>query len=374
MTAVSTSSTPPVHLETVLIIDDEEQLATALAIGLENNGYRVLCASDAKTGWELAHTHLPDLIICDIEMPDKDGRRLLNEMRADPALGHRQFVLMTGKEDYANPRSAMDLGADDFLLKPFPLSDLYRCVAARLKRAALSRRINDRFLAELRISLQPTLPHKLFTPLAGILGLTQLLEEGIDSLRKEEIRQDLRDIHDAGRQLHRSLRNYLLLMELESDSLIRPSAWLDAETVADGLNSGINTAGTRHRRITDIERDLSVASLRANLADLGTVAEELVDNALSFSRQGTTVKVRAWIEGATMHFTVTDTGRGMTTTQLEQISAMQRREGELRAQQDLGFGLILVHRLVLLLRGKLRITSEPGKGTTSHVSLPIAAG
>ena len=110
MTAVSTSSTPPVHLETVLIIDDEEQLATALAIGLENNGYRVLCASDAKTGWELAHTHLPDLIICDIEMPDKDGRRLLNEMRADPALGHRQFVLMTGKEDYANPRSAMDLG------------------------------------------------------------------------------------------------------------------------------------------------------------------------------------------------------------------------------------------------------------------------
>ena len=163
-------------------------------------------------------------------------------------------------------------------------------------------------------------------------------------------------------------------MELESDSLIRPSAWLDAETVADGLNSGINTAGTRHRRITDIERDLSVASLRANLADLGTVAEELVDNALSFSRQGTTVKVRAWIEGATMHFTVTDTGRGMTTTQLEQISAMQRREGELRAQQDLGFGLILVHRLVLLLRGKLRITSEPGKGTTSHVSLPIAAG
>jgi len=81
----------------------------------------------------------------------------------------------------------MDLGADDFLLKPFAISELLRCVAARLKRAALSRQIDDRVLAELRLSLQPTLPHKLFTPLAGILGLTQLLEEGLDTLRPVEI-------------------------------------------------------------------------------------------------------------------------------------------------------------------------------------------
>jgi K+-sensing histidine kinase KdpD len=303
-------------------------------------------------------------------MPDKDGRLLLQEMRADPELAHRQFVLMTGKEDYANSRGAMDLGADDFLLKPFALSELHRCVAARLKRAAVSRQINDSVLAELRLSLQPTLPHKLFTPLAGILGLTRLLEEGIDSLRPEEIRQDLRDIQDAGRQLHRSLRNYLLLMELESAGLVRPSAWLDADTVVEELIAGINAAGTRHHRAADIVRDLTGTGLRMNPSDLGTVAEELVDNALRFSRKGTAVEVRAWSDGTEMHFTVKDSGRGMTALQLEQIAAVQRLEGDLRAQQDLGFGLILVHRLVLHLGGSLRIESEAGKGTTSHVSLP----
>ena len=370
MTAESTLSTAPVQLETILIIDDEVQLSAALAENLEINGYRVLCASDANMGWEFAHAHLPDLILCDIEMPDKDGRRLLQEMRADPELAHRQFVLMTGKEDFANPRVAMDLGADDFLLKPFALSELLRCVVARLKRAALSRRINDNVLAELRLSLQPTLPHKLFTPLAGILGLTRLLEEGLDSLRAEEIRQDLRDIQDAGRQLHRSLRNYLLLMELESEGLVRTSAWLDGETVVDELNAGITTAGTRHHRVADIVRDLTGASLRANPSDLGTVAEELVDNALRFSRHGTPVQVRAWSDGTVMHLTVTDAGRGMTALQLEQIAAVQRLEGNLRSQQDLGFGLILVHRLILHLGGELRIESEAGKGTTSHVTLP----
>lgn len=370
MTVESIQPTPPVRLETVLIIDDEEQLAAVLAQSLEIKGYRVLCAPNAQTGWEFAHAHLPDLILCDIEMPDKDGRRLLQEMRADPELAHRQFVLMTGKEDYASPRAAMDLGADDFLLKPFAISELIRCVAARLKRATVSRQINDSVLAELRLSLQPTLPHKLFTPLAGILGLTRLLEEGLDSLRPDEIRQDLRDIQDAGRQLHRSLRNYLLLIELESEGLVRLSAWLDEQTVVDELNIGITAAAMRHHRAGDIVRDLNGASLRMNPSDLATVAEELVDNALSFSRKGTPVRVRAWSDGAAMHFTVTDSGRGMTAVQLEQIAAVQRMQGNLRTQQDLGFGLILVHRLILHLRGELRIESESGKGTTSHITLP----
>ena len=72
-------------------------------------------------------------------MPGKDGRRLLQEMRADPELADRPFVLMTGKAELANSRTAMDLGADDFLLKPLALNELLRCVAARLHRATLSR-------------------------------------------------------------------------------------------------------------------------------------------------------------------------------------------------------------------------------------------
>jgi len=366
----SIASIPAVPLKTILVIDDDVQLTAVLATGLEINGYNVWCAANAVDGWKLARAYLPDLTLCDIEMPGKDGRRLLQEMRADPELADRPFVLMTGKADLANTRTAMDLGADDFLLKPFALDELLRCLAARLQRAALSRRINDRVLAELRLSLQPTVPHKLFTPLAGILGISWLLEKDIESMSKEEIREDLRDIHDAGQQLHRSLRNYLLLIELEFEGFVRPSAWLHSETVVDGLIVGINTAGARHHRAADIIRELTATDLRANPSDLSTVAEELVDNALRFSRKGTPVQVRAWSDGATMHFTVTDTGRGMTARQLEQITAVLRFEGNLRTQQDLGFGLILVQRLVLHAGGEFRIESEAGKGTTCHVSLP----
>src|SRR5262245_13671710 len=105
------AGTPPVRLKTILIVDDDVHLAATLALGLEGAGYRTLHAANAATGWNLAHAHLPDLVLSDIEMPGKDGRKLLSEMRADPELAARQFVLMSGKPDFANPRMAMNLGA-----------------------------------------------------------------------------------------------------------------------------------------------------------------------------------------------------------------------------------------------------------------------
>ena len=125
---------------TILIIDDEAPFAEILASGLETGGYHAVQASNAATGWDLAHAHQPDLILCDIDMPGKDGLRLLRDIREDPELADSPFVLMTGKPKYGNQRAAMDLGADDFLLKPFSLPALISCVDARLKRAAIRRR------------------------------------------------------------------------------------------------------------------------------------------------------------------------------------------------------------------------------------------
>jgi CheY-like chemotaxis protein len=147
MNAPSPPPASPGQYKTILIIDDEVPFAAILAAGLEAKGYRTLQAPNAVTGWELAHAHLPDLILCDIDMPGKDGLRLLRDIRGDPALADRTFVLMTGKPRFGNYRAAMDQGADDFLLKPFSLPALLSCVEARLQRAALSRRLDDGVVA-----------------------------------------------------------------------------------------------------------------------------------------------------------------------------------------------------------------------------------
>src|SRR5580698_11448916 len=120
---------------TVLIIDDDPHLAAVMALGLETQGYKAMCAPNGFVGLEMASTHMPDVILCDVDMPGKDGRLLLKELRANPKLSDRQFVLMTGRAPLANQRTGMDMGADDFLLKPFDLAALIRCVEARMTRA-----------------------------------------------------------------------------------------------------------------------------------------------------------------------------------------------------------------------------------------------
>jgi signal transduction histidine kinase len=358
-------------LKTILIVDDDIHLATSLALGLEANGYRTLHAGDATVGWKLAHAHLPDLILSDIDMPGKDGRRLLQEMRADPELSDRQFVLMTGKSTFGNQRTAMDLGADDFLLKPFSLAELLRCVAARLQRATLSRRLDDSAVDRLRSQLRATLPVDFFTPLASILGLAELTQLDLDKLTRDEIRQDLRAIHDAGRQLHRTLRNYLRLLEFDARGAVPPAPLLNAQEVTDALVGGAVAAGERRRRADDVLVEVAAASLRANPVDLATLMEELVDNALSYSRKNTPVRVRAWCDGSVLQVVVSDVGRGMTAQQLENLQVNWQLPREAIRTKSQGIGLMLVRLLVQSLSGALRLESRDGMGTTAYVTLPL---
>src|SRR5471030_1329480 len=108
-------------------------------------------------------------------MPGNDGQAVLQQIRLDPELNTKQVVLMTGQTHLVTPRRGMELGADDFLVKPVSLGDLLRCVEARLQRAQIHWRVEDRMLTGLRTSLQSSLPHELFTPLGGIIGLADIL-------------------------------------------------------------------------------------------------------------------------------------------------------------------------------------------------------
>lgn len=373
MSEIFSSPASGAGLKTVLVIDDDQRLRPVLVEGLEAFGYRTLQAPNADLGAELARTHLPDVIVCDIDMPGQDGKGFLKQLRLDPELADRQFVLMTGDPSYANPRAGMELGADDFLLKPFSIGDLTRAVAARLKRAELSRHLESRIIEQLLGSLHSTLPHEFFTPLAGVFGLTEMLEEELDDLSKEEIREILHDILTSAKRLHRTLKNYLHIIELDSPSRAVPLNLLEAEAVAQAAVAGIKSAADRHQRADDVTSELAGARLRTSPTEFTALVEELVDNALGFSRKESPVAIRLAADGPWLRLTIRDEGRGMTPKQLQQLGLFQQHDRKKFEQQGLGLGLALARRIVHRLGGELRFDSEPAKGTTVHVALPIVA-
>jgi CheY-like chemotaxis protein len=123
-------------MKTVLIIDDREDIRSVVRTTLTQFGFATHEASDGREGIGLALRHLPDLIICDVNMSGMDGFSTLETIRELPLFANTPFILMTGSVGKDGFRRAMNCGADDYLQKPFLPDELIEAVVSRLMRHA----------------------------------------------------------------------------------------------------------------------------------------------------------------------------------------------------------------------------------------------
>ena len=119
----------------ILIIEDQAPLRRNLALILELEGHEVLTAEHGAKGLELAFSRQPELIICDVMMPEMDGHGVLQVLRTDERTATIPFIFLTARGAAADLRIGMNFGADDYLVKPVQREDLLASVQARLSRA-----------------------------------------------------------------------------------------------------------------------------------------------------------------------------------------------------------------------------------------------
>lgn len=123
--------------KTILIIEDHDDIRESTAEILELAGYSTLTAPEGKSGVELALKHLPDLILCDIMMPVLDGYGVLYLLGKHPETAAIPLIYITAKAERSDLRKAMEMGADDYLTKPFDDMELLNAIESRLKKQAI---------------------------------------------------------------------------------------------------------------------------------------------------------------------------------------------------------------------------------------------
>jgi two-component system, OmpR family, alkaline phosphatase synthesis response regulator PhoP len=123
-------------MQKVLVIEDEAQIRENIREILELTGFEVIAAEDGKTGLKLAKGNTPDLILCDIMMPELDGYEVLDALRQDQRTALIPLIFLTAKVERFDQRRGMDLGADDYLTKPFEPDELLSAIASRFQRQA----------------------------------------------------------------------------------------------------------------------------------------------------------------------------------------------------------------------------------------------
>ena len=136
-------------MKTILLIEDDADVRDNTAEILELAHYRVLKAENGKKGVDLARKELPDMVLCDIMMPELDGYGVLHMLGRSPETAEIPFIFLTAKAERSDVRRGMELGADDYLTKPFEESELLNAIEGRLKRSDLFRKGFDRTLSGL---------------------------------------------------------------------------------------------------------------------------------------------------------------------------------------------------------------------------------
>jgi DNA-binding response OmpR family regulator len=122
-------------MKKILVIEDNAGIRENIAEILELASYKVFTAEDGKKGIEIALQEHPDLILCDVMMPQLDGYGVLHLIHKNQAIRNTPFIFMSAKAERAEMRKGMELGADDYITKPFEKTELLQAIECRLKRA-----------------------------------------------------------------------------------------------------------------------------------------------------------------------------------------------------------------------------------------------
>lgn len=356
----------------ILVIEDKQNMRESLVEVLGYEGFETISAANGRTGIQLAKEHVPDLILCDILMPGLNGYDTLTELRYDPVTATIPFIFLTSKTEWKDVRQGMQLGADDYLTKPFDIDDLLSAIRSRLeKQAAVSKQLED-----LRLNLSMLLPHELRTPLNVIIGASSyLMSLGLKQLPEpENIIEMQTAIYESALRLQRLIENYLLyaklrLMEYEPQKRT-VKQWQSDHVVhiENVIPSLALYKAKKVERKDDLGLELIDAEIWVSAESLQKIVEELLDNAFKFSNAGTPIRVTGRIDGNRYILSIIDQGRGMTPEQIASIGAYMQFERNWYEQQGSGLGLVISRLLAQLCGGKLTVESQVNQGTTVNVT------
>jgi two-component system sensor histidine kinase/response regulator len=365
-----------VTVKKILIIDDEEWLREMIQLALRQRGYEVVEAHNGQEGIEKARAELPDLILCDVNMGKVNGYLTLAALRTEAPTAAIPFILMTGLADNAGMRHGMELGADDYLPKPFTTDVLYAAVEARLKKSQTVRDEAESKLRHLRDNISLMMPHEMRTPLNGIISNAELLAASAATLKPDDVAEMGQEILNSSQRLERLIENFLIYAQLE---LI----------AADPKNVNALRIGKTEQPVTIIEKvarvqagqasrlnDLKIAATNFSIPMseeyFTKVVNELVQNAFKFSEADSPVHLSLAESFNGVEFSVHDQGRGFSTEQIQRIGAYMQFDRKMQEQQGLGLGLVISKRLAELHGGSLTIEGSIGSGTTVTIKLPKA--
>jgi signal transduction histidine kinase len=371
----------------VLVVDDNGDMRAYLA-QLLSTRWQVETASDGAHALAAVQADPPDLVLSDVMMPVMDGLALLRALREGERTRTIPVILLSARAGEEATVQGLAGGADDYLVKPFTAGELLARVGAQLavselREEALRKgrehaREAERLLAEARAATRSrddmlgTVSHDLRNPLNAIRLATGLLE--LAAPPGEEgaaVRRASGRIDRSVSTMERLIRDLLDVTSIESRKLTLDRRPLDLARLLADLQETFSAAAHEKDVALAFEVPFDLPGIAADRHRILQALSNLVENALKFTPGGGRVVVSARHEGSCLALAVADTGVGIAPSAIDHVFDRFWHSGQ-RGRSGHGLGLAIASGIAEAHGGTIRATSEPGRGSTFTLSLPVA--
>jgi two-component system sensor histidine kinase/response regulator len=362
----------------ILVIDDTIELREEIESLLELEGYEVISADNGIQGLELARSMLPDLIICDVNMAGLDGYEVFKELHAHKETEFIPFIFLTAMSSKHDLRLGMNLGADDYLTKPYEQDELLNAIQTRLMRSNAVQDASHRKAQAEKEQLIQRISQELRNPVTSMKLATTLIEQLLGEKVPPHMARILDTYQHGVSRLQRMTEQMIVQVKLEAESISPES--IQEEGRFFGLQELVEAA-IGAARFFAYERNY--IELRVSLADEGVkvfgefnlleqALGEVIANALDFSGENSSVAIRHWEKDGMVSILVVDEGHGIPANEVDQVLLPFRRASRDEAsRKGLGLGLTLAQEILSLHGGRFKICSSK-IGTSVLIQLPIA--
>ena len=345
----------------ILIVDDAPKNIQVLGTILKENGYQIKAAMDGKQALAAVEKSLPDLILLDIMMPEMDGYETCKALKENPVTKDIPVIFLTAKNETDDVVRGFELGAVDYITKPFNSAELL----ARVNTHMSLRRATEMAVrtANERKELLHILCHDLTNPIGFVAGVMDLNKDDPSMLEqmKEHIETSMRSSLDI-------INLVRMMMAIEEDKIDLTTSQFGLETMIRESIAMLDLKAKAKNISFDISIPENQQVMVERVSFVNSVINNILTNAIKFSDNGGKIKIIAREENTKVILNFKDNGIGMSENLLRDLFDIRKKTSRKGTAGEVGtgFGMPLMQKFIHAYGGEIHVSSKEKSATDDH--------